>query len=244
MNIPRGAHAGRGTLPGSLAFGIVGHRGIKRNSGHDQSPLSGRNRTEESQFQTHSIIPNPLERCMTKSHSSFRLAGLNPRTRTHWPSAAPGPTRARGSSRRDVRPGTHGPSRRLRRSGCGRRSVGRVAPTLASVSRVRGDFGPAEDRAGGVDRERVVHEEEGLGRDGRLVAARAGCVRVGEVERAVEARQVEAIDEAVEGRGGWRRFRSGSGIGGPPMRPSSRPETASIASRVASKSSRRRFIRQ
>ena len=71
----------------------------------------------------------------------------------------------------------------------------------------------------------------------------AGDVRAGEVERAEQARQVLAVDEAVD-RASTRERPRGDVHGRPPMRAIELPGTASSASRSGSKSSRRRFMRQ
>src|SRR4051794_25644277 len=87
------------------------------------------------------------------------------------------------------------------------------------------DLRPLQDRPRRVERERVVHQEQGLGGDGGGAAARAGGVGGGGVEGAGEPGEgeaggggggvgggkveggeerggVEAVDGAVGGRGG------------------------------------------
>ena len=149
--------------------------------------------------------------------------------------------RSRGTAARPRR-GICRRARPPRRSARVRRGAGtgdRPGARGRSPRRPRGVL----QRPGRLEDERVVHQEQRLRGDGGLVAAGAGRVRVGEVEGPEQARQVQAVDGRVErpprrAGGGQVVHRRAAD------RPVERPEAASSASRVASKSSRRRFIRQ
>ena len=69
-----------------------------------------------------------------------------------------------------------------------------------------GELGALGEFAGGLDDERVVHEEQGLLGDGGLVAAAAGDVGAGEIELGEEFGRVTTVDEGVERAAGGEAF--------------------------------------
>ena len=138
---------------------------------------------------------------------------VNPRTRTRSSAAAPGRTAPTASARRRRAPR---PGRRTRAPSSTSSAVGAAAEQQA-VQRADPLAGSALDAATSGRaascfacsmHERAVHQEQRLLRHGRREPLRAVRVGAGEVERAEHARQVLAVDEAVD-----RPPRSASGAG-------------------------------